>query len=112
MLPEVAQMFALVRDLATGRDVTEIAVDPQIVQRHHLGPLATRAGATAFRDDMARSTLAWARIAAELPAIVTGLGVPVMPIKGASYATGLYRLPAERPMTDVDLMVPPVEEPK
>jgi hypothetical protein len=110
MLPEVAQMFALVRDLAAGRHVTEIALDPVTVQRHQLGPLAARAGMTAFRDDLVRSTIAWARIAAALPAVVDALwtaGVRATPIKGVSYATALYTIPAERPMTDIDLMVPP-----
>jgi hypothetical protein len=104
MLPEVAQMFALVRDLAAGRDVTEIAVEPALVTRHLLGPLAGR------RDDLVRATVAWAKIERELPPIVVRLvagGVRVAPIKGAAYATHLYSLPAQRPMTDVDLLVQP-----
>jgi hypothetical protein len=110
MLPEVAQMFALVRDLAAGRDVTEIAVEPALVQRHLLAPLAARAGASACRDDLVRATVGWARIERELPPVIDRLvaaGVRVAPIKGVAYAAGLYALPAERPMTDVDLLVDP-----
>ena len=106
-------MFALVRDLATGRDVTEIAVDPETVQRHHLGPLTARAGVARLRSELARSTIAWARIERDLPPVVNALyesGIRVAAIKGVSYATRIYSLPAERPMTDVDLMVPPAEE--
>jgi hypothetical protein len=104
MLPEVAQMFALVRDLAAGRDVTEIAVEAALAQRHLLGPLA------GLRDDLVRATVAWAKIERELPPVVDQLvdaGVRVAPIKGVAYATHLYALPAKRPMTDVDLLVEP-----
>lgn len=100
-------MFALIRDLAAGRDVTEIAVQPELVRRHQLGALAARASPM-FRDDLARSTLGWARITAELPAIIDRLvaaGVRVAPIKGVAYAPSLYALPVERPMTDIDLLV-------
>jgi hypothetical protein len=113
MLPEVTQMFALVRDLANGCDVGEIVVPPWLVQRHLLGPLAARAGAHAFHDELVRATVAWAVLAREIPPVVDRLvaaGVPVAPIKGLAYATGLYSLPAERPMTDVDLLVPPTGE--
>lgn len=106
-------MFALVRDLAADRDVSEIAIDPGTVQRHLLAPLAGCRGAAQLADDVVRSTVAWARIERELPAIVSaliGAGVRVAPIKGVSYARGVYRAPAERPMTDIDLLVPPGRE--
>ena len=102
-------MFALVRDLAAGRNVGEIAAHPDVVRRHLLAPLAASAGARAFHDDLVRATVAWARIEHELPSVVTALaraGVPVAPIKGVAYATSVYQTPAERPMTDVDLLVP------
>ncbi len=107
-------MFALVRDLAAGRNVSEIAIDPAIVQRHLLGPLAARSGVSEYRDDLIRATAAWARIARDLPPIVARLaerGVRVAPIKGVAYATHAYAIPSERPMTDVDLLVPVQEEP-
>jgi len=102
-------MFALVRDLAAGRDVSEIAVDPELAQRHLLAPLAARHGAAGFRDDLVRSTVAWGATAVALPPVVAALvkaGVRVAAIKGVAYATALYETPAERPMTDVDLLVP------
>ena len=113
MLPEVHGMFALVRDLANGREVGEIPIAPWYVERHNLGPLAARAGAAAFRDELVRSTLAWARIERALPPIVEQLhsvGVRVAVLKGVSYATSIYEVPAERPMSDIDLLVSPVVE--
>ena len=103
-------MFALVRDLANGRDVTEIPIARWYVERHNLGPLAARAGAVAFRDDLIRSTVAWARIERVLPPLVEqlhALGVRVVVLKGVSYATSIYEVPAERPMSDIDLLVSP-----
>lgn len=113
-MPDIDQMFALVRDLAAGRNVSEIAIDPSVVQRHLLAPLAARAGLIGFRDDLVRATAAWARIERDLPPLVRSLterGVRVTPIKGVAYAKHVYALPAERPMTDVDLLVPPRDEP-
>jgi hypothetical protein len=52
----------------------------------------------------------WARISRDLPPVIERFrhaGVRVAPIKGVAYATGLYALPTERPMTDVDLLVEP-----
>lgn len=105
-------MFALVRMLSSGRDVSEIAVHPTIVQRHQLGPLAASAGWAQFRDDLVRATVGWGRIERELPAIVDALdcrGIRVAPIKGVAYATTLYETPGQRPMTDIDLLVAPAE---
>jgi hypothetical protein len=90
--------------------VSKIAVEPALVQRHLLGALAARAGAATFRDDLVRATVSWAQIERELPPVADRLvaaGVQVAPIKGVAYANHLYALPAERPMTDVDLLVEP-----
>jgi hypothetical protein len=109
MLPTVDGLFTLVRQLATRSPLTEIAVPKWLVQRHALGPLVARAGITQFRDDLARASLRWAETQTLLPTLTRALtlaGVPVVPLKGASYATTLYDMPAERPMTDVDLLVP------
>jgi len=110
MLPIVLQMFALVRDLAARRKVTEISITPRVVQRHLLAPLTCMAGVSAFRPDLARTSVAWAALVRALPDVIRELqggGIRVAPIKGVSYATGLYGIPAERPMTDVDLLVAP-----
>jgi putative nucleotidyltransferase-like protein len=108
MLPSVDALFTLVRQLARRAPVTEVAAPKWLVQRHGLGAMAARAGATSYRDDLARATLEWARIEDELPLIVAsfrGAGVRVAPIKGAAYAKSIYASPAERPMGDVDLLV-------
>jgi hypothetical protein len=80
-----------------------------LVTRHGLAPLAARAGATSFRDELARATLAWHSTDRELPPLVAELtlaGVRVAAIKGVAYAARLYASPAERPMSDVDLLIP------
>ena len=103
-------MFALTRDLAKQRDVTEIVAPLEVVQRHLLAAMAGRAGAKSCRDDLVRATVAWGRLAATVPSIVSGFtarGIRVVPIKGVSYASGLYGAPVDRPMTDVDLLVEP-----
>ncbi|HEY1552728.1 MAG TPA: nucleotidyltransferase family protein [Kofleriaceae bacterium] len=110
MLPAVAKMFALVRDLSARREVTEIAVSRWLVQRHNLAASAALAGVSELRDDLATASVRWAAISRELPALVTKLrdaDVGVAPIKGVAYAMGLYSTPAARPMTDVDLLIDP-----
>jgi hypothetical protein len=114
MLPDVDGLFTLVRQLARREAVTEVAAPKWLVQRHGLGPLTARAGGPGYRDELARASLQWARLAEELPAVIEGLrngGVRVAPIKGVAYATSLYDTPAERPMNDVDLLVPPDQIP-
>ena len=110
MLPEVHGLFMLVRELANKHSVTEVSASRWLVQRHGLAPLAARAGASAFRDDLVRATVAWARTTAVLEPLVATLtdrGVRVAPIKGVAYATTLYEAPAERPMSDIDMLVVP-----
>ena len=108
MLPDVDALFTLVRKLARREPVTDVAAPKWLVQRHGLAAMAARAGATSYREDLARATLEWARIERELVPIVSAFvdaGVRVAPIKGAAYAKSLYGAPAERPMGDVDLLV-------
>ncbi len=110
MLPEVDALFTLVRQLAGRLPVSEVAASKWLVQRHGLAAMAARAGAVSYRDDLVRATVEWARIEQDLPPIVEALdaaGISVAPIKGVAYATSLYSTPAERPMGDVDLLVPP-----
>ena len=54
---------------------------------------ATSLAATALVGDVARR--------------LAGSAIPVMPVKGALLQHWLYDDPAERPLTDVDLLVPP-----
>jgi hypothetical protein len=109
-LPPVDSLFTLVRQLATRSRVTDVAAPKWLVQLHGLAAMAARAGATSYRDDLARATLDWARIEREIPPVVAAMssaGVRVCLIKGAGYARTLYATPAERPMRDVDLLVQP-----
>jgi hypothetical protein len=110
MLPAAAKMFALVRDLSSRREVTEIPASRWLVQRHLLGPLTALAGVPALKDDLAVSTLRWITLSRTLPPLIAQLcdaGVGCAPIKGVAYAAGLYEVPGARPMTDVDLLVEP-----
>lgn len=110
MLPVVDAVFTLLHQLATRSKVTDVAAPKWLVQRHGLAPLTARAGVATFRQDHVQSALHWARIEQDLPPITRALeaaGVPVAPVKGVAYATTLYDTPAERPMNDIDLLVPP-----
>ncbi len=80
------------------------------LRRHHLAPLAYVAGHGEFeRDFIANALLAErrARVVAEVVAAFSAADIPVLLLKGISYAAWLYGDPALRPMADVDLMVQP-----
>lgn len=86
------------------------ALPDALVRRHFLAPLAYRAGAQRFRDDFIASALLAElreRTSREVVAALTADGIPVILLKGISYARLVYADPAERPMSDVDLLVPP-----
>lgn len=109
MLPVVDPLFTLVRQLAARTPVTDVAAPKWLVVRHGLAGMAANAGATSYRNELALATLAWARIEQDVPAVVGALraaGIRVAAIKGLAYAKTLYAHPAERPMGDVDLLVP------
>jgi hypothetical protein len=113
MLPEVQGLFTLVRDLAAARRVTTSAASKWLVQRHGLAPLAATSGAAEFRPDLAKTSLAWATTNKELQPVLEQFrvsGLSVAPLKGFAYATTIYGHPAERPMSDIDLLVPPRQE--
>src|SRR5262245_47170889 len=113
MLPAVHGLFRLVRAFAARAAVTEIAASKWLVQRHGLAPLAARAGFVNYRDDLARAAVQWERYVRALEPLFEQLaaaGVRVAPIKGLAYARTLYATPAERPMSDVDLLVAPDQE--
>lgn len=80
------------------------------VRRHLLGPLAYRAGEQRFRGDFVTSALMAERRDSLLVEVVQALeheAIPVILLKGISYVGTIYDDPAERPMSDIDLMVPP-----
>lgn len=81
-----------------------------LVRLHLLSPLAYRAGDGRFRKDYIASSLAAElrrALLEECAGALAQVGVPVAPIKGIAYAGTLYEDPAERPMTDMDLLIPP-----
>lgn len=94
--------------LVDGRAAAPAPIDD--VRRHRLGPLAYRAGLDHFRGDHIAASLRAEQhraIAIEAVDTLARAGVPVALFKGASYAGWLYDEPAVRPMTDIDLLVPP-----
>jgi hypothetical protein len=81
-----------------------------LIRRHMLAPLAYRAGVARFRRDYLASGLLAelrARCLREVGDALAAERIPVALIKGAAYAGRIYADPAERPMSDVDLLVPP-----
>jgi hypothetical protein len=108
MLPAVHALFTLVRELAAGTTVTQVAAPALLVRRHGLAPLAGRAGIGEFREDLIRSTVDWGRMQRDVAPVLAAFaaaGVASLPLKGLSYATTIYAAPAERPMSDADLLV-------
>lgn len=84
-------------------------VPTALVRRHLLGPLAYRAGLAQFRNDFIASALladVRARTLLEVIEAFCRRSIPVILFKGISYADVLYTDPAERPMSDIDLLVP------
>jgi hypothetical protein len=105
-------LAALVRHLLRGDGAASLdhdALPAPLVRRHLLAPLAFRAGATQFRRDHIASSIQAERRAAVLLEVLAAFGrEDIRPIllKGAAYAGTLYPDPADRPMSDIDLLVP------
>lgn len=81
----------------------------ELVRAGHLGPLAYRAGVTAFRDEYAASMIMTERRRALLAEVTTAFakrGVRAALIKGIAFIGTIYPDPATRPMNDMDLLVP------
>ncbi|WP_428261168.1 nucleotidyltransferase family protein [Haliangium sp.] len=106
-------LVALIGSLATdppGPGDQRLSPPTSLVRRHLLAPLAYRAGWDRFRRDYVASSLLAElrqRHLDEVCAALTQAGIPVVLLKGAAYLGRIYRDPAERPMSDVDLLVPP-----
>ena len=80
-----------------------------LIEKAHLGPIAYKMGDARFRDVYAASAVMAVRRASVLVEIVSAVrarGVRVALIKGVAYAGTIYPDPAERPMLDIDLLVP------
>ncbi|MBE7450849.1 MAG: nucleotidyltransferase family protein [Kofleriaceae bacterium] len=115
MTPEARRaLHALVRRLldgsgARGDEPDLDALPAAVVRRHLLAPLAYVAGARQFRADHLASALqAELRRTAldEVVAAFADRGVAPILLKGIAYAGTIYPDPAERPMSDIDLLVP------
>jgi hypothetical protein len=103
---------ALLAVLVDGGPPPTTSPPPELVRVHRLAPLAHTHGVPGFRADHLAAGLRVEQhreIAAEAAAVLAGANIPVILLKGASYAGWLYADPAERPMTDVDLMVSPAQ---
>jgi len=105
---ELERMRAFVAAVMQGRPMGE-APPIALVQSGHLGPIAYRMGLAELRGEYAASAIMAERRAAVLREVVRGLaahGVESGLMKGVAFAGTLYPDPAERPMHDIDLLVP------
>jgi hypothetical protein len=108
-------MRAFVAALMRGAAGPLPAPPADLVRLNHLGPLAYRRGMSEHRAEYAASAIMAERRAAMLAEVTGALrarGVRAALIKGIAYAGDLYPDPAERPMHDIDLVVPRVEFPE
>lgn len=81
----------------------------ELIERGHLGPLAYRLGVGACRNEYAASMVVSRRRAELLREVLAAFdahGVRAALIKGIAYVGTLYPDAAERPMNDIDLLVP------
>ncbi len=105
---EATRMRGFVAAIMRGDRPTD-AAPAELIARNHLGPIAYRLGVNSFRGEYAASAIMATRRAALLAEITSALGargVRVALVKGIAYAGTIYLDPAERPMHDIDLMVP------
>lgn len=109
MSPDDAALSRLVAALLAGAGFVDddAALPLPRVRAHLLAPLAYRAGVAALRKDYVTAALQAERRDALLVEALDALrGIDVLLLKGAAYLDSLYADPAERPMTDLDLLVP------
>lgn len=106
------ELLATLRNLALPSGDVREPLGPDVcaeLRRHRLGPLAYAHGQRQLRAEYAASALLARRRAAVADRAISALrnvGIPVIVLKGMSYAHLLYASPGERPMTDVDVLVP------
>jgi hypothetical protein len=107
----LAAMRAFVAAVMRGEPAWTGPAPPiELVKRGHLGPIAYRMGIAALRDEYAASTIVALRRAAVLREVIAALdacGVRTALLKGSAFVGTIYADPAERPMNDLDLLVPP-----
>lgn len=110
---DLAALGSLVQALAEDRPASP--ADPARVRKHSLAPLAYTHGLAEFRPDYALSSIRAEQqraIAREAVEALAKLGVRAILLKGISYAGWLYADPAERPMSDIDLLVGEDDHPR
>jgi len=111
---ELSALAALGTALAAGEPASE-APPVELVRKHGLGPMAYTHGLAEFRNDYVVASIRAEQqrgFAIEAAEVLAAHGVPVALMKGISYAGWLYADPGERPMTDVDLLVPRADHPQ
>jgi len=85
-----------------------------LLQIAHMAPLAYKRGHKAFQGDYAATLIVAGRRAQVLAEVVqafTSRGIAIAPIKGAAFVGTIYPDPAERPMNDIDVLVPVAQIP-
>lgn len=105
---DLARMRAFVAALMTGASGAPLP-PADLVRRNALEPLAYRRGCVEFRAEYAASMIMAERrgaLLAEVAAAMNAEGIRVAPLKGMALAGTIYPDPAERPMMDIDLLVP------
>lgn len=88
--------------------IEDLPID--LLRAHHLGPLAYKAGYEELRDEYVRNAVEHEVRQKRLDdaiAVLTAAEIPVMLLKGVSYVGVIYDDAADRPMSDIDLMVRP-----
>lgn len=106
-------MRAFVASVLGGARATE-PPPAALIERGHLGPLAYRLGVAAFRDEYAASVIMAERRRALLGEMIRAFardGLRAALIKGSAFVGTIYPDPAERPMNDIDLLVPRTQLP-
>lgn len=110
MADELAPMRELVSVAMRGGTISDPSrLQRDLLVRNHLEPLAYKLGFSRGRDEYAASLIAAARRSAAVREIASKLLVRrvwAAPIKGFAFATTIYSTEAERPMNDVDLLIP------
>lgn len=108
-------MRAFIAAVMCGASEAPADAPDQLVERHHLAPIAYKMGLTRFREVYAASAVMASRRAALLAELVSALRarrVRVALMKGVAYSGTIYPDPAERPMHDMDLLIPRREVPE
>lgn len=103
------RMRAAMPLLMRGAGRLDAATPLDLVRSNHLGPLAYKLGLAACRDEYAASSLGATRRTTVLRDVVRAFAARTIwaaPLKGVAFAGTIYPDPAERPMNDIDLLVP------